>query len=102
MAFISIFLLGASSGITAVGPSEIARLVFIAFTTGLAAMFLYYRGLKNTSARVSTILELTFPLLAVFVDMFLYHTTLAITQYAAAAVLLFAMYRVAKVQQQKG
>lgn len=100
LAFLSIFLLGAGGQILSVGGSEIARLVFIAFTTGLAAMWLYYTGLKVTQAKVSTIMELTFPLLAVFVDMFLYKTFLTPSQYVAAGVLLFAMYRVSKIQTQ--
>ena len=94
------FSLGAGGQILSVGGSEIARLVFIAFTTGLAAMWLYYTGLKVTQAKVSTIMELTFPLLAVFVDMFLYKTFLTPSQYVAAGVLLFAMYRVSKIQTQ--
>lgn len=95
---LAVVLMGQIGSLWVVGPSDIGRLVFIAFTTGLAAMFLYYHGLKTTEAKVSTILELTFPLLAVFVDMFLYKTFLAPTQYLAAAVLLFAMYRVGKLQ----
>lgn len=99
LAFFAIFILKSSDQIISVGPSEIGRLVFIAFTTGLAAMFLYYKGLKVTQAKVATIMELTFPLLAIFVDMFLYKTFLAPSQYLAAAVLLYAMYRVSKIQR---
>lgn len=101
LAFFAVFILKSSDQIISVGPSEIGRLIFIAFTTGLAAMFLYYKGLKATQAKVATIMELTFPLLAVFVDMFLYKTFLAPTQYLAAGVLLFAMYRVSKIQSMK-
>lgn len=102
LAFFAVFILKSSDQIISVGPSEIGRLIFIAFTTGLAAMFLYYKGLKATQAKVATIMELTFPLLAVFVDMFLYKTFLAPTQYLAAGVLLFAMFRVSKIQKALG
>nr|MBP9782027.1 DMT family transporter [Candidatus Woesebacteria bacterium] len=102
LAFMAIFVLGKSDQIITVAPTEIGRLIFIAFTTGLAAMYLYYKGLKVTQAKVATIMELTFPLLAVFVDMFLYKTFLAPTQYLAAGVLLFAMYRVSKIQKALG
>jgi len=95
---LAVVLMSQIGSLWLVGPSEIGRLIFIAFTTGLAAMFLYYHGLKTTEAKVSTILELAFPLLAVFVDMFLYKTFLTPTQYLAAFVLLFAMYRVGKLQ----
>jgi|GEM_PF-6089222 len=37
-------------------------------------------------------------LIAVFIDMFLYKTFLAPTQYLAAVVLMFAIYRVGKLQ----
>ncbi len=99
LAFIAIFVLGKGDQIITVAPTEIGRLIFIAFTTGLAAMYLYYKGLKVTQAKVATIMELTFPLLAVFVDMFLYKTFLTPTQYLAAGLLLFAMYRVSKIQK---
>ena len=99
LAFFAIFILKSGDQLINIGPSEIGRLIFIAFTTGLAAMYLYYKGLKVTQAKVATIMELTFPLLAVFVDMFLYKTFLAPTQYLAAGVLLFAMYRVSKIQK---
>ena len=101
LAFITVFLLGKATVITTVTPTELSRLLLIACTTGLAAMFLYYKGLKVTQAKVATIMELSFPLLAVFVDVFLYKTFLAPSQYLAAGVLLFAMYRVARIQTQQ-
>lgn len=99
-AFGAVLLMGAMPSLSTVGVSEVSRLVFIALTTGLVAMFLYYRGLKVTEAKVSTILELAFPLLAVFVDMFLYKTFLAPTQYLAAGALMFVMYRVTRQQKE--
>jgi len=96
---VAVFLMGSGSSISLVGPSEAARLTFIALTTGLVAMLLYYKGLKLVEARVSTILELAFPLIAVFVDMFLYKTFLAPSQYLAAGVLMFAMIKVSQLQE---
>ena len=98
LAFIAVFVLGAQGSLSQVGASEVSRLIYIAFSTGLLAMLLYYQGLKYTQAKVSTIFELALPLLAVFVDMFLYHNFLAWSQYLAAGVLLFAMYRVGKLK----
>lgn len=97
-ALIAVFVLGQSASLMTVGAFELSRLVYIALTTGLLAMWIYYKGLKKTEAKVSTILELTFPLLAVFIDMFLYKSFLAPTQYLAAAVLMFAIYQVGKLQ----
>jgi drug/metabolite transporter (DMT)-like permease len=97
-ALLAVFILGQSSALTEVGSVEISRLVYIALTTGLLAMWIYYKGLKTTQAKISTILEMAFPLLAVFVDAFLYKTFLAPTQYLAAGILMWAIYRVGKLQ----
>ncbi len=93
-AFIALFVLQVPDSIFLVGVSELSRLIIIGMSTGLLAMWLYYRGLQKTEAKVATILELTFPLLAVIIDMFLYKTFLAPTQYLAAVVLMIAMYQV--------
>jgi len=95
--FVAVFVLGAQDSLSMVGTSEMTRLVYIAFTTGLLAMFLYYRGLKRTEVKVSTILELALPMLAVAVDVFLYKNFLAPSQYLAAGILMFAMYQVGKL-----
>ena len=68
---------------------------FIAVSTGMLALWIYYKGLKTTPASVSTIVELAFPMTAVFIDFFLYDTVLTWGQYAAAAILMFAAYKVA-------
>jgi drug/metabolite transporter (DMT)-like permease len=91
-----ILFLGASSSLTAVTSSDLVTLVTIALSTGMVALFLYYKGLEKTPVRVATILELAFPLLAVIIDVLLYDTVLHSTQYIAAAVLLFAMYKVSE------
>ncbi len=72
------------------------RLLMIAFSTGLVALVIYYKGLAKVKASQSAILELTFPLLAVLIDAFLYKVVLAPSQYLAAVVLLVAMWRVGK------
>jgi drug/metabolite transporter (DMT)-like permease len=100
-ALLAVFVLGKSDSLMMVGTLELSRLLYIALTTGLLAMWIYYKGLKKTEAKISTILELTFPLLAVFIDMFLYKTFLAPTQYLAAGVLMFAIYRVGKLQHSR-
>ena len=45
---------------------------------------------------VSTILELFYPLIAVAIDVLVYHNVLLWSQYVAAIVLIYAMYRVGK------
>lgn len=96
-AFVGVYALGQGAMILSPSTPQLSRLVMIAFSTGLFALWIYYKGLKKTEAKVSTILELAFPMTAVFIDIFLYKTVLAPTQYLAAAVLMFAIYKVSKV-----
>lgn len=98
MALVAVMLMGQSAGLMAPTLSQVTRFGFIAISTGMLALWIYYKGLKKTEAKVSTILELVFPLLAVFIDIFFYKSVLAPTQYLAAAVLMFAIYRVGKLQ----
>lgn len=77
--------------------SEAWRLLAIALSTGMVALWIYYRGLRSTEAKVATILELIFPLTAVVIDILLYHTVLSWSQYAAALVLFYATWRVSRL-----
>ncbi|MFA6307880.1 MAG: EamA family transporter [Patescibacteria group bacterium] len=97
LALIAVFIFGQSSSLGAPTGDQWLRFLVIAFSTGLVALWIYYRGLKNTQVKVATILELTFPFLAVFIDIVLYKNVLAPSQYIAALVLLFAMYRVSRL-----
>lgn len=74
--------------------TEWLYLLAIACSTGLIAMYIYYRGLKSTPVHVSAILELTWPIIAVIVDYFVYHTVFSLSQYFAMAVLIGSMYMV--------
>ncbi|PJE75772.1 hypothetical protein COV04_02410 [Candidatus Uhrbacteria bacterium CG10_big_fil_rev_8_21_14_0_10_48_11] len=46
---------------------SILRFLIIAFTTGAGAILIYYRGLKQTTASISTIAELTFPIVSIVI-----------------------------------
>jgi drug/metabolite transporter (DMT)-like permease len=94
IAFIFVIALGATSSIAEVTSVQYGYLAAIAFSTGLFALWIYYRGLRTTPVRISAIVELAFPMTAVLIDYFLYGTALHWSQYVAAAVLLYAMYRV--------
>ncbi len=74
-------------------------LVFIALSTGMVALYLYYQGLKKTSVKVSTILELVFPMLAIVIDAVVYKTYLVPVQYFFGLVLLFSLARLVKLEQ---
>jgi len=81
--------------------TQIGYLLTITFTTGLVALLLYYHGLKHVQAKYSTILELAFPGTAIFIDIFLYHTVLHWTQYAAAGILICAIIMISRLSQDK-
>lgn len=93
--------LGHIDSLGAVTAYQLLILLGIALSTGLLALWIYYRGLKTTPARISAIVELAFPLTAVVIDYALYDTTLVWSQYVAAAVLLYAMYRVAQLNTRR-
>ncbi len=71
-------------------------LLLITFSTGMVALAFYYYGLKKTPARITTLCELVWPASAIFIDFFLYHKTLNITQMLGVLLLLFAIYQVTK------
>jgi drug/metabolite transporter, DME family len=99
MALIAVYILGAWGSLGQLNLSELARFILLALSTGMVALYIYYRGLKRTQAKITTLLELVFPTLAIFIDATLYHTLLAPTQYLAALVLLFAIYRLSLLQK---
>jgi len=78
--------------------SQFGRFLLIAVSTGMFSVAIYYRGLKTVQANVSTILELVYPLLAVIIDGVLYKNFLAPTQYLAGSLLLYAIYRISRLQ----
>lgn len=61
--------------------------LFIAFF-GLTAVFIYYSGLKGTTASVATLCELAFPLTSVVLEGILRHRVLSFVQIAAAVILI--------------
>lgn len=98
--FAFVFLLGLGalpSAVTLTLP-QVGTFALIALSTGMVALWIYYRGLRTTPASTATILELAFPLSAVVIDYFLYGTTLLGSQYVAAGVLLWCMYRIARLK----
>ena len=73
--------------------------IIIAFTTGGLAIFLYYYGLKNTTASVATICELAFPLTAIVLEFILRDNLLSIVQWAGVLVLVFGIYKVTSLNK---
>lgn len=94
IALVLVFALGAAESLTQVTFAQYGYLALIAVSTGMAALWVYYRGLRTTPVRVAAIVELAFPATAVVIDYFLYGVALHWSQYLAAVVLLFAMYMI--------
>ena len=99
LALVTVFIFGHQSKLATVTWSQFGQFTFIALSTGMVALLLYYKGLKTTPVRVATILELVFPFLAVFIDVVLYKTVISPVQIIAASVLLFSMYQITRFQK---
>lgn len=76
-------------------------LVLIAISTGMVALLIYYKGLAKTPVHISTILELTFPFVAIILDMIVNKTVLAPLQWLCALILVFSIYRIAQLRENK-
>ena len=101
-ASIIMFIISATTGdiysVTIVTPKQIIIFLIIAFTTGGAAIFLYYYGLKRISASVASICELAFPLTAVVLEYFVHGNILSPIQWMGAAVLLISILKVSGIK----
>ncbi len=85
--------------INEISNSQILTFLLIAFTTGGPAMFLYYYGLKHTSASSSTILELAFPLTAILLEYFIRGNILNIVQWLGVVVLFASIAKVSSLDR---
>jgi len=99
IAFIVIIALGYKSSLAQVTLSQFGLFALISVSTGMVALMIYYKGLARTPVHISTILELTFPFIAIFIDMTLYHTSLTVLQWISAVILCFAIYKVSRLRQ---
>ena len=101
-ASIIMFIISATTGdiysVDSVTPKQIIIFLIIAFTTGGAAIFLYYYGLKRISASVASICELAFPLTAVVLEYFVHGNILSPVQWIGAAVLLISILKVSGIK----
>ena len=66
----------------AVVPSgnAVPAIVGLSLVPGLAALLLYYRGLRNAPASLATLAELAFPVVAIIVGRVAFDATLTVTQ----------------------
>ena len=94
-----LFLFGYGSSLSAPSISQFGFLALIAISTGMVALLIYYKGLAKTPVHISTILELTFPFVAILLDFIVNHTVLTLTQWIAALLLVFSIYQIAKLRE---
>lgn len=67
IAFVVSFLLNQTYNPLLLTFSQVWRFILIAFATGAGAILIYYRGLKETQAKVSTFAELSFPIVSILI-----------------------------------
>lgn len=71
--------------------ADTGAVVGVALVPGLAAMWLYYRGLRRTPASRATLAELAYPFTAALVGVTLLGSTLTATQWWGAALVVGAV-----------
>jgi drug/metabolite transporter (DMT)-like permease len=82
--------------------SDVATLVGMALIPGLAALLLYYRGLRHTIASVASLGELAFPVTAVATNWFFLDVRLSGTQLLGAVLLLAAFVGLSRLGRPPG
>lgn len=93
-AILIIAFMGNLGSLFALETSQWMGLLAITFSTGMIALLIYYYGLKRTPARVSTIVELTWPASAILIDYFYFGNSLSLTQIFGVGLLALSMYKV--------
>ena len=96
-----VYIFGRTGGVLAFPNfTQLSLLVLIAVSTGMVALLIYYKGLAKTPVHISTILELTFPFVAILLDMIVNHTVLSISLWISALILVFSIYQIAKLREE--
>jgi len=95
-----LFLFGYGASLSTPTISQFGFLALIAVSTGMLALLIYYKGLAKTSVHVSTILELTFPFIAIILDMVINNTVLSLSQWIASLALVYSIYKIVKLREE--
>ena len=99
--FVLVNSLGDIGSVSEITTKQVVIFLIIAFSTGGAAIFLYYYGLKRITASVASICELTFPLTAVVLEYFIRGNVLSPVQWDGVTVLLFSIIQVTRINSSK-
>jgi Predicted membrane protein len=93
IAFFVVIFNGHICDFSQVTPKNWLFVAIIGLTSGTGAIFLYYYGLRNIKASLSTIIELLYPISAVLLDSIVNKTVYSPTQWTAALVMFFAIIK---------
>ncbi len=101
LAFLFLVILNISTGsIPAFSQMDLADwmyIVIISVSSGVVALFIYYKGLEQTTASVATIAELGFPMAAVIVNWVFLDAALVPMQLIGMAILVFSVFRLTRM-----
>jgi drug/metabolite transporter (DMT)-like permease len=98
MMLVWILVLGQINQFQFVTQQNALFFVIISLTTGSGAIFLYYIGLNNVKAIVSTMVELLYPISSVLFDYWINGTILSPVQWASAIVMIAAIINLNRSQ----
>ena len=84
----AVFLRGEVTSHVPFENKELLALVLLGLIPGLAALMLYYRGLRTTAASAATLAELAFPISALVINWLAFDAVLKPLQYVGLTVLL--------------
>lgn len=90
---------GSLSVIASVTYTDWLYIGIISITSGVVAMYIYYRGLSTAKASVATIAELGFPMGAVVINYVFLDALLAPVQILGMVVLIIAVFQLGKINQ---
>ena len=76
--------------------NDMILMLIIAFTTGGAAIFIYYYGLKRVKASSSTIYELAFPVTAITAEYIFHGKFMGLDKLSGALILCFAIVMIVR------
>jgi len=96
---IFIIISGRSLHFNQITPTNWIIFIIIAFTTGSGAIFLFYFGLNHVKATVAVMCELFFPISTIVFDYLFNGSRLSLIQWISAAVMVFAIVNLNKVQK---
>jgi drug/metabolite transporter (DMT)-like permease len=92
-------VLGQTYPISQITLSQVGAFVLIALFVGAVPMLIYYKGLNQTQAKVSTFMELTLPITAFLLDVFVFGSHFTETQLIGMILLLWMITNISRLNK---